>query len=43
MGNVVGIDLGTTYSAISRINQYGAPEIVTVGDQNERMIASIPM
>ena len=41
MGNVVGIDLGTTYSAISRINQYGAPEIVTVGDQNERMIASI--
>ncbi len=41
MGNVVGIDLGTTYSAISRINQYGAPEIVTVGDSSERMIASI--
>jgi molecular chaperone DnaK len=41
MGNVVGIDLGTTYSAISKINQYGAPEIVTVGDNAERMIASI--
>ena len=35
MGNVVGIDLGTTYSAISKINQYGAPEIVSVGDENE--------
>lgn len=41
MGNVVGIDLGTTFSAISKINQYGAPEIVTVGDKSERMIASI--
>jgi len=41
MGNVVGIDLGTTFSAIARINGYGFPEIVTVGDDNERMIASI--
>jgi molecular chaperone DnaK len=41
MGNVVGIDLGTTYSAISRINQHGVPEIVTTGDDSERMIASV--
>jgi molecular chaperone DnaK len=40
MGNVVGIDLGTTYSAISRINKYGGPEIVTTG-KSERMIPSV--
>jgi len=41
MGNIVGIDLGTTYSAISRINHHGVAEIVTTGDDSERMIASI--
>ena len=28
MTNIVGIDLGTTYSALARVNESGNPEIV---------------
>ncbi len=28
MGKLVGIDLGTTYSAIAHVNKYGRPEII---------------
>ncbi|MDO4587992.1 MAG: Hsp70 family protein [Planctomycetia bacterium] len=37
---VYGIDLGTTYSAISFINEHGKPEIITNSD-NERITPSV--
>lgn len=40
MKKVYGIDLGTTYSAISYINEYGKPEIITNSD-NERVTPSV--
>lgn len=40
MGKVVGIDLGTTYSAISYINEYGKPEILT-NREGERITPSV--
>lgn len=40
MGRVVGIDLGTTYSAISVINEYGKPEILT-NREGERITPSV--
>jgi molecular chaperone DnaK len=39
MKNIVGIDLGTTFSAIAKLNQFGNPEIVPLQD-GERTIAS---
>lgn len=39
MKNIVGIDLGTTYSAISRLNELGKPEIAPF-ENGERLIAS---
>ncbi|KFZ39513.1 Hsp70 family protein, partial [Thermoactinomyces sp. Gus2-1] len=40
MGRVVGIDLGTTYSAISVVNKYGKPEIM-VNREGERITPSV--
>ncbi|MBA4601277.1 Hsp70 family protein [Thermoactinomyces mirandus] len=40
MGRVVGIDLGTTYSAISVVNKYGKPEII-VNREGERITPSV--
>lgn len=40
MGKVVGIDLGTTYSAISIINEYGKPELLT-NREGERITPSV--
>ncbi|SHF08916.1 molecular chaperone DnaK [Seinonella peptonophila] len=40
MGRVVGIDLGTTYSAISIMNEYGKPEILT-NREGERITPSV--
>jgi molecular chaperone DnaK len=39
MNNIVGLDLGTTFSAIARINSIGKPEIVPLEDA-QRVIAS---
>jgi molecular chaperone DnaK len=40
MARVVGIDLGTTYSAISIVNQYGKPEVLT-NREGERITPSV--
>ncbi len=40
MSNICGIDLGTTYSAISKLNSVGKPEIAPNGD-GSRMIPSV--
>ena len=40
MGRVVGIDLETTYSAISVVNKYGKPEIM-VNREGERITPSV--
>lgn len=39
MGNIVGIDLGTTFSALAILNKIGKPEIVPNGD-GERLTPS---
>ena len=40
MSNIVGIDLGTTYSAIAHLNSLGKPEIVPNAD-GERITPSV--
>lgn len=40
MGKVVGIDLGTTFSAIATVNQYGKPEIIS-NREGERITPSV--
>lgn len=40
MGRVVGIDLGTTYSAIAIVNKYGKPEVLT-NREGERITPSV--
>lgn len=40
MSKVVGIDLGTTFSAIAHINEYGQPEIIPNTD-SDRITASV--
>lgn len=40
MGKVVGIDLGTTYSAVAVVNKYGKPEIL-VNREGERITPSV--
>ena len=42
MSKVVGIDLGTTFSAIAHINEYGQPEIIPNTD-SDRITASVIM
>ena len=39
MSRVIGIDLGTTYSALAAINSAGKPEIVA-NKEGERITAS---
>ena len=39
MGNIAGIDLGTTFSALAILNTIGKPEIVSNGD-GERLTPS---
>lgn len=40
MGKVVGIDLGTTYSAVAVVNKYGKPEILS-NREGERITPSV--
>ena len=40
MGNIVGIDLGTTYSAIAKLDETGRPEIVE-NDDGENVTPSV--
>ncbi|MDE0018560.1 MAG: Hsp70 family protein [Candidatus Poribacteria bacterium] len=42
MGKVVGIDLGTTFSAIAHIDEHGEPEIIP-NVENDRMTPSVVM
>ena len=42
MGKVVGIDLGTTFSAISHVNEHGQPEIIP-NAESERITPSVIM
>ena len=37
---VIGIDLGTTYSALSIVNQYGKPEVLA-NREGERITPSV--
>ena len=40
MGKVVGIDLGTTFSAVAHVNEYGQPEIIP-NAENHRTTSSV--
>ena len=42
MGKVVGIDLGTTFSAIAHIDEYGQPEIIP-NAESDRITPSVVM
>lgn len=42
MGKVVGIDLGTTFSAIAHVNEYGQPEIIP-DPESDRITPSVIM
>ena len=42
MSKVVGIDLGTTFSAIAHVNEHAQPEIVP-NEENDRMTPSVIM
>ena len=42
MSKVVGIDLGTTFSAIAHVNEHARPEIIP-NDENDRMTPSVIM
>ena len=40
MSKVVGIDLGTTFSAIAHVNEYGQPEIIP-NTESDRITPSV--
>ncbi|BDQ33403.1 Hsp70 family protein [Pseudodesulfovibrio portus] len=41
MGNIVGIDLGTTYSAIGVLDETGRPSIMSIESENSNIMPSI--
>ena len=43
MGNIIGIDLGTTYSAFSRLNDAGIPEMLADSDGNTLIPSCVAM
>jgi len=40
MGKIVGIDLGTTFSVIAHVNEYGHPEIIP-NAESDRLTPSV--
>ena len=40
MGKIIGIDLGTTYSAIAQLDDLGNPEVLASTDNNKKITAS---
>ena len=41
MSKIIGIDLGTTYSAIAQLDDLGNPEVLASTDTNKKITASI--
>ena len=41
MSKIVGIDLGTTFSAIAYLNDLGKPEIAPNFENNQRILPSV--
>jgi len=39
MGKVIGIDLGTTFSAIASLDDVGNPEVIPSIDDNRKITA----
>ena len=40
MSKIIGIDLGTTYSAIAQLDDLGTPEVLASIDNNKKITAS---
>ena len=40
MTKIIGIDLGTTYSAIAQLDDLGNPEVLSSTDENRKITAS---
>ena len=40
MSKIIGIDLGTTYSAIAELDDLGNPEVLSSTDSNKKITAS---
>ena len=40
MSKIIGIDLGTTYSAIAQLDDLGNPEVLSSTDENRKITAS---
>ena len=40
MSKIIGIDLGTTYSAIAQLDDLGNPEVLASTDSNKKITAS---
>ena len=40
MSKIIGIDLGTTYSAIAQLDDLGTPEVLASTDNNKKITAS---
>ena len=41
MSKIIGIDLGTTYSAIAQLDDLGNPEVLASTDSNKKITASV--
>ena len=40
MSKIIGIDLGTTYSAIAQLDDLGTPEVLASTDNNKKITVS---
>ena len=41
MSKIIGIDLGTTYSAIAQLDDLGNPEVLASTDSNKKITTSV--